>query len=45
MNRNNKLPYFLPSTQRAELAEDTPPGTIVLQLLAFDEDSLEDSLV
>jgi len=38
MNRNNKLPYFLPHTQRAEVPEDTPAGRRVFQLKAFDED-------
>ena len=42
MNRNNKLPYFLPTTQRAEVAEDTPAGTTVFQLKAFDEDKAGD---
>ena len=45
MNRNNKLPYFRPPTQRAEVPEDTPKGTIIFQLQAFDEDSVENSLV
>ena len=45
MNRNDKLPYFLPPTQRAEVPEDTPSGTVIFQLQAFDEDSLEGSLV
>ena len=44
MNRNNKLPYFRPPTQRAEVPEDTPAGTVVFQLRAFDEDSVEGSL-
>ena len=38
MNRNNKLPYFRPHTQRAEVPEDTPAGRRVFQLQAFDED-------
>ena len=45
MNKNNKLPYFRPPTQRAEVPEDTPAGTVIFQLAAYDEDSLEDSLV
>ena len=39
MNRNNKLPYFLPNTQRTQVTEDTEAGTIIFQLSAFDEDS------
>jgi len=38
MNRNNKLPYFRPHTQRAEVPEDTPAGSRVFQMKAFDED-------
>ena len=45
MNRNTKLPYFRPPTQRAEVPEDTPAGTVIFQLEAFDDDSVEDSLV
>ena len=43
MNRNNKLPFFRPPTQRAEVPEDTPAGTVVFTLRAFDEE-MEDSL-
>ena len=45
MNKNNKLPYFRPPTQRAEVPEDTEAGAEVFRLAAFDEDSLGDSLV
>ena len=38
MNRNNKLPYFLPYTQRAQVTEDTDIGTEIFHLTAFDED-------
>ena len=38
MNRNNKLPFFRPTTQRAQVTEDTEAGTQIFQLTAFDED-------
>ena len=38
MNRNNKLPFFRPTTQRAQVTEDTEAGTQIFQLSAFDED-------
>ena len=28
MNKNNKEPYFLPATQRAQITEDKPIGKI-----------------
>jgi len=39
MDRNNKFPYFLPNTQRTQVTEDTPVGTQVWQLSAFDKDA------
>ena len=44
MNRNDKLPYFRPPTQRAEVPEDTEAGSEVFRLQAFDEDSAAESL-
>jgi hypothetical protein len=38
MNRNNKLPYFRPNTQRVQVTEDTDADTRIFQLTAFDED-------
>ena len=38
MNRNNKIPYFRPTTQRAQVTEDTPAGTQIFQLNATDDD-------
>ena len=45
MNKNDKLPYFRPPTQRAEVPEDTGAGSEVFRLQAFDEDSAAESLV
>ena len=45
MNKNDKLPYFRPPTQRAEVPEDTEAGSEVFRLQAFDEDSAAESLV
>lgn len=45
-NSNDKPPFFNPETQRAEVTEDTPVGTVFANLKAFDPDSTEpDSLV
>lgn len=38
VNSNDKDPYFTPSTQRAEIAEDQPIGTLVHRLVALDPD-------
>lgn len=38
LNSNDKLPYFVPATQRAEVPEDATPGTIVHTLIAMDPD-------
>uniref|UniRef100_A0A1B6L3B2 Cadherin domain-containing protein n=1 Tax=Graphocephala atropunctata TaxID=36148 RepID=A0A1B6L3B2_9HEMI len=37
-NSNDKIPFFDPPTQRAEVAEDAPVGTVIHQLLAKDLD-------
>lgn len=38
INSNDKNPYFTPATQRAEVAEDAPIGTVVYHLVALDPD-------
>nr|XP_012135515.1 PREDICTED: cadherin-87A isoform X2 [Megachile rotundata] len=38
-NSNDKAPYFTPETQRAEVTEDTPIGTVFTTLKATDPDS------
>lgn len=38
-NSNDKAPYFTPETQRAEVTEDTPIGTVFATLKATDPDS------
>lgn len=38
VNSNDKDPYFTPATQRAEIAEDQPIGTLVHRLVALDPD-------
>ncbi|XP_021925581.1 cadherin-87A isoform X2 [Zootermopsis nevadensis] len=38
LNSNDKDPYFDPSTQRAEVQEDTSPGTVFYTLMARDPD-------
>ncbi|KAK0157779.1 hypothetical protein PV328_011474 [Microctonus aethiopoides] len=38
-NNNNKSPYFTPTTQRAEVTEDSPVGTVFTTLKAIDPDS------
>ena len=38
MNKNNKEPYFFPTTQRAQITENTPVGTMVLRLNGTDPD-------
>lgn len=38
MNKNDKAPYFLPSTQRTQITEDTAVGDLVIQLNATDPD-------
>lgn len=38
INSNDKLPYFVPVTQKAEVAEDAPLGTVVHTLIAMDPD-------
>lgn len=38
INSNDKNPYFTPATQRAEVAEDAPIGTVVYHLIALDPD-------
>ncbi len=39
MNKNDKVPTFLPSTQRAHVSEDAPAGRVVLHLNATDADA------
>lgn len=44
-NDNNKPPYFVPSTQRADVTEDSQVGTVFTSLKAVDPDStLQDAL-
>lgn len=38
INSNDKDPYFIPATQRAEVREDAKIGTRILQLQAHDPD-------
>ncbi|CAH1126852.1 unnamed protein product [Ceutorhynchus assimilis] len=38
INTNDKLPYFVPTTQTAEVMEDASIGTIVHTLIALDPD-------
>ncbi|XP_055907536.1 cadherin-87A isoform X2 [Eupeodes corollae] len=38
VNSNDKDPYFTPATQRAEVREDEPVGTVVYTLVAIDPD-------
>ncbi|XP_055857461.1 cadherin-87A isoform X2 [Episyrphus balteatus] len=38
INSNDKDPYFTPATQRAEVREDVPVGTVVYTLVAIDPD-------
>lgn len=38
-NSNDKAPYFTPETQRTEVTEDTPIGTVFTTLKATDPDS------
>lgn len=38
LNSNDKAPYFTPTTQRAEVAEDAAVGALVHQLVAVDPD-------
>lgn len=38
MNKNNKAPYFLPATQRAQITEDTSIGVFVIRLNGTDPD-------
>lgn len=38
-NSNDKPPYFTPETQRAEVTDDTPIGTMFAMLNATDPDS------
>ncbi|KAJ8921829.1 hypothetical protein NQ315_008461 [Exocentrus adspersus] len=38
INTNDKLPYFIPTTQTAEVMEDAEVGTVVHTLIALDPD-------
>lgn len=38
VNTNDKLPYFIPATQKTEVMEDTKVGTVVHTLTALDPD-------
>ncbi|XP_076275389.1 cadherin 87A isoform X2 [Rhynchophorus ferrugineus] len=38
LNTNDKMPYFVPATQKAEVMEDVPVGTIIHTLIALDPD-------
>lgn len=38
LNSNDKAPYFTPTTQRAEIAEDSEIGVVVHTLIALDPD-------
>jgi hypothetical protein len=44
MNKNDKVPYFLPTTQRTHITEDTLVGSLVIQLNATDADVSDDNL-
>ncbi|XP_049820113.1 cadherin-87A isoform X2 [Aethina tumida] len=38
INTNDKMPYFKPTTQKAEVMEDAAVGTVVHSLIALDPD-------
>ena len=38
MNKNDKKPYFLPSTVRTQITENTPVGSRIVRLNATDAD-------
>jgi hypothetical protein len=38
INTNDKTPYFIPTTQKAEIMEDAAVGTVVHTLIALDPD-------
>ncbi|XP_046393425.1 cadherin-87A-like [Ischnura elegans] len=38
LNSNDKMPYFKPATQKAEVSEDAQPGTVFYTLVAEDPD-------
>ena len=38
MNKNDKIPYFLPTTIRTQITENTPVGTKIARLNATDPD-------
>ncbi|EEZ99177.2 cadherin 23 [Tribolium castaneum] len=38
INTNDKMPYFVPTTQKAEIMEDAPIGSVVHTLIALDPD-------
>ncbi|XP_066259350.1 cadherin-87A isoform X1 [Euwallacea similis] len=38
INTNDKLPYFVPTTQKAEVMEDAAVGSVIHTLLALDPD-------
>ena len=38
MNKNDKAPYFSPTTQRTHITEDAPVGSLVIELNATDAD-------
>ncbi|CAH0559618.1 unnamed protein product [Brassicogethes aeneus] len=38
VNTNNKIPYFIPTTQKGEVMEDAPIGTVIHTLIALDPD-------
>lgn len=38
MNKNDKVPFFSPATQRVQITEDTPVDTLVITLEAQDPD-------
>ncbi len=44
MNKNDKVPAFLPATQRAHVSEDAAAGHVVLRLNASDADGGEGGL-
>lgn len=38
ININDKMPYFVPATQKVEVLEDVPVGTVIYTLVALDPD-------
>ncbi|XP_071055461.1 cadherin-87A [Onthophagus taurus] len=38
INTNDKLPYFVPTTQKTEVMENAPIGSVIYTLIALDQD-------